>query len=47
VAAGRTSLTVAHRLSTIAGADLVLSLADGRVEQVSALAESRAEEVRS
>jgi ATP-binding cassette subfamily B protein len=40
--AGRTSLVVAHRLSTIRGADRVVVLADGRVAEQGAPAELRA-----
>ncbi|ATG52902.1 iron ABC transporter ATP-binding protein [Brachybacterium vulturis] len=37
--AGRTSLIIAHRLSTIAGVDRIITLSDGRIDEIGAPAE--------
>lgn len=37
--AGRTSLIIAHRLSTIAGVDRIITLADGRIDEIGSPAE--------
>ena len=36
---GRTSMIIAHRLSTIAGVDRIVTLADGRVDEIGTPAE--------
>ena len=37
--AGRTSLIIAHRLSTIAGVDRIITLSDGRIDEIGSPAE--------